>query len=31
MFVNKYAEEELSKRESAEWNVDRNSIKNIKD
>jgi hypothetical protein len=31
MFVNKCAEEELSGRESAEWNVDKNVIKNTRD
>jgi len=30
MFVNKFAEEELSKRESTEWNVDKKSIKNTR-
>jgi hypothetical protein len=28
MFVNKCAEEELSKRVSTEWNIDKNSITN---
>jgi hypothetical protein len=31
MFVNKFAEEELSKRESDVWNVDKKSIKSTKD
>jgi len=31
MFVNKCAEEELNKGESAEWNVDKNTIKNTQD